>query len=71
MKFLRLHQQKALEEQIAIFGTDKHQHPSYKDFNDMKYLDRFIKETLRLYPSVPIIGRLAEEDIDLSKYQSL
>lgn len=35
------------------------------DFGEMKVLDRVIKESLRLYPSVPFIGRTASEDIKL------
>ena len=33
--------------------------------NKLKYLDRFIKEVLRLYPSVPMIGREVCKDIEL------
>lgn len=34
----------------------------------MKYLERVIKEALRLYPSVAFIGRRLSEDIELGKF---
>ncbi|KAK0462792.1 cytochrome P450 monooxygenase pc-3 [Armillaria novae-zelandiae] len=34
--------------------------PTYEDVRDMKYLRAFLNETLRLYPSVPLNGRLSK-----------
>lgn len=37
------------------------------DVNSLNYLDRCIKESLRLYPSGPIIGRHITEEVELSE----
>lgn len=34
--------------------------------NKLKYLDYFVKETMRLYPSVPIMGRATVQETELS-----
>ncbi|XP_051172502.1 cytochrome P450 4C1-like [Leptopilina boulardi] len=39
-----------------------------KEINSLDYLDRCIKESLRLYPSVPNIGRAVTEDLQLKNY---
>ncbi|KAL3267594.1 hypothetical protein HHI36_011712 [Cryptolaemus montrouzieri] len=37
-----------------------------KDLNELHYLDQVIYETWRLYPPLPVLGRLATKDIDLA-----
>lgn len=45
-----------------IFG-DSNRQATYADLQKLSYLDRCVKESLRLYPSVPIISRLASKEI--------
>ena len=59
-------QNKVSEELEHIFqGSDRS--VTMKDLNEMKYLERVIKESLRLYPCVPFIAREITEDIQLGK----
>ncbi|XP_069699705.1 cytochrome P450 4C1-like [Periplaneta americana] len=60
-------QEKAYEEQKNIFqGSDRS--VTMKELNEMKYLERVIKESLRLYPSVPIIGRQLHSEAKLGDF---
>ncbi|CAG9827255.1 unnamed protein product [Diabrotica balteata] len=57
-------QKKAFMEQKEMFGNFADAKPTISQLQDMKYLDLIIKETLRLYPSVPILGRRLPEDME-------
>jgi cytochrome P450 len=39
-----------------------------EDINELNYLECVIKETLRLFPSVPFIAREVQEDFTYSKF---
>lgn len=61
-------QRKCLKEIIDVIGPDpKQSKTTIAQLNQLSYLELVIKETLRLYPSVPIVGRFASEDVHLSK----
>ena len=63
-------QEKAYQEQESIFqGSDRS--VTMRDLSEMKYLERVIKETLRLYPSVPGVGRTLSEDIKMGNTYSM
>lgn len=59
-----------MEEQKSIIGSDLSRDATFQEVQDMKYLDLFIKEAQRIFPSVPMVGRLAQENFDLSKFLS-
>jgi cytochrome P450 family 4 len=58
-------QNKVMDEMKAIFG-DSDRDCTYADTVEMKYLERVLLETLRLYPPVPLIARKVNEDVKLA-----
>ncbi|RZC34623.1 cytochrome P450, family 4, subfamily Q, polypeptide 7 [Asbolus verrucosus] len=55
-------QDQIVQEMSHILG-DIHKKPNYQELQEMKYLERCIKEVLRLYPSVHFISRKLGEDL--------
>ncbi|XP_063223599.1 cytochrome P450 4g15-like [Bacillus rossius redtenbacheri] len=55
-------QDKVMEEMYEIFG-DSDRPATFNDTLQMKYLERVILETLRLFPPVPIIARKINKDV--------
>lgn len=60
--------QKELFKEIDSIFNGSNRSITLQDLNEMKYLERVIKEALRLYPSVAFIGRRLSEDIELGKF---
>uniref|UniRef100_A0A6P4DWU7 Probable cytochrome P450 4ad1 n=1 Tax=Drosophila rhopaloa TaxID=1041015 RepID=A0A6P4DWU7_DRORH len=59
-------QQKAFEEQQRIFGSNLSGEADLVSLDQMFYLELIIRETLRLYPSVPLIARTNRKPIDIN-----
>uniref|UniRef100_W8BSJ2 Putative cytochrome P450 4e1 n=3 Tax=Ceratitis capitata TaxID=7213 RepID=W8BSJ2_CERCA len=62
-------QARAFQEQHDIFGNDLRRSPTFQELGEMKYLELVIKETLRLFPSVPFIVRTLLEQTEIGGYQ--
>uniref|UniRef100_A0A6P7GKR7 Cytochrome P450 4C1-like n=1 Tax=Diabrotica virgifera virgifera TaxID=50390 RepID=A0A6P7GKR7_DIAVI len=50
------HQAKIYEEILSVLGTT--QYPTQQQLGELRFMERFVKECLRLYPSVPFISRV-------------
>ncbi|KAL5290414.1 hypothetical protein ACFFRR_010025 [Megaselia abdita] len=59
-------QKKCFEEILEVFGTDKNAPIRHEDLNKLHYIDLCVKETLRMFPSVPILGRKVNEECELN-----
>ncbi|KAG6448732.1 hypothetical protein O3G_MSEX005696 [Manduca sexta] len=62
-------QDKVIEELDQIFG-DSDRPCTFQDTLEMKYLERCLMETLRMYPPVPIIARHLKQEVTLRKFKT-
>jgi cytochrome P450 len=58
-------QDKVYDEIVAIL--DGSRPPQAEDLSEMVYLERVIKETMRLFPVVPGVARQLDTDVQLGK----
>lgn len=61
-------QKKVYAEQQQIMGDNLTGEATFQQIAEMQYLDMVVKETLRLYPSVPVVARRTEKDYDINGY---
>ncbi|XP_018342463.1 PREDICTED: cytochrome P450 4C1-like [Trachymyrmex septentrionalis] len=61
--------EKVYQELLNIYGTETIKSASikYDDLQHMHYLDRVIKETLRIFPPAPLIGRQITKDLKIGE----
>ena len=60
-------QERVYEELKEIFG-ESNRPCTFQDTLEMKYLERVIFESLRLYSPVPAIARKIKEDLRIGKF---
>lgn len=61
-------QRKCFDEINEIIGADRTQATTLKQLNNLTYLDKVIKESLRLFPPVPLVTRYTQEESVISKF---
>lgn len=69
-------QRRCVEEIRRVMGGDRAGDadaavaaPTMGQLNSMPYMDLVIKETLRLFPAVPVVGRIIEQETTISEYR--
>ncbi|XP_075972673.1 cytochrome P450 4d2-like [Anticarsia gemmatalis] len=60
-------QDKIYDELKTIFGNNMNRDPTYHELQQMKYLELVIKESMRLYPPVPLIERRMIKDCEVGE----
>lgn len=58
-------QKRVFEESCTVLGSDTKKPTTISDLNNLNYLELVVKESLRLYPSVPLYGRHMFDDLKI------
>ncbi|KAH8343015.1 hypothetical protein KR059_003873 [Drosophila kikkawai] len=58
-------QQRLQQELREVLGEDRERSVTLRDLGELKYMENVIKESLRLHPPVPMIGRWFAEDVEI------
>jgi len=68
-----LWKEKVYTELWEIYGTRTPQSTpiKYEHLQHTNYLDRVIKETLRIFPTIPIFSRQLTEDLKMGMYDGM
>ncbi|GMS92322.1 hypothetical protein PENTCL1PPCAC_14497, partial [Pristionchus entomophagus] len=61
-------QQRAYGEVMEVLGDDPDRDLTRDDMGKLEYLERCIKESMRLYPPVPFVSRQLQNDFTLGEY---
>uniref|UniRef100_A0A8D8UVE3 Cytochrome P450 4C1 n=3 Tax=Cacopsylla melanoneura TaxID=428564 RepID=A0A8D8UVE3_9HEMI len=61
-------QQEVYDEIQSVMGNDPTLAPTYEQLSTFHALTRVIKETMRLFPAAPMIGREAEQEFQVDGY---
>lgn len=56
-------------EEIQSVLPNKEDDLSYDDLSKLDYVERCLKETMRLFPTVPVVARKVDMDFQLSEYR--
>ncbi|GMS86916.1 hypothetical protein PENTCL1PPCAC_9091, partial [Pristionchus entomophagus] len=60
-------QQKCYEEIMELFGGDRDRECEPEDLKSLDYTERFIKESMRMFPPVPLIEREMRQDFQMGE----
>ncbi|XP_075549779.1 cytochrome P450 4V2-like isoform X2 [Dermacentor variabilis] len=61
-------QAKVHEEIDSIFAGDMERDVTIDDMKQLKYMECVVKESMRIYPPVPLIARNVDEDMQVGEY---